>query len=134
MAPRRNLIAIVDDDPGIREALRRLLPEFGYHIELFESGAEFISAAAGLEPACLIVDLELGGISGIELVRRLLANGMTTPVIWMTGCTDELLQKQAIDLSAAAYLHKPLSLDALIRAIEKATARNPKGNGARREQ
>ena len=124
MARRRNVIAVVDNDRQLREALGLLLSVFGYRTELFASAGQFLSAAATSEAACLIVETQLSDISGVELGRQLAATGFDFPIIFLTRSCDESLQRQAMDLGCVAYLHKSFLADRLIEAVEKATGSN----------
>jgi CheY-like chemotaxis protein len=125
MAAQKNVIAIVDDDSDIREALEHLLSLRGYRIETYASAEEFIDAATATEASCLVVDMQLGDILGVELCRHLSANGFKFPIIFMTGCQSETLQKKAMDFGCIAYLHKPFATDRLIEAVAKATGVAP---------
>ena len=124
MATRQNVIAIVDDDPGIRDALECLLWAFGYRTESYTSAEEFISATAVTKASCLLVDMQLGETSGLELCRHLSATGFTFPIIFITGLRDETLRKQAMNFGCVAYLLKPFSADRLTEAITKAIGGN----------
>ena len=114
------VIAIVDDDARIRHALEALLTSWGYRVELYDSAEEFIRAAISSAAACLLVDIQLGDISGVELGRHLSASGFIFPIIFMTGSQDELTRRQATDLGCAAYLLKPLKSAELKEAINLA--------------
>ena len=116
----QKVIAVIDDDLGILESLELLLSSCGYHTELFASAEEFLNAAPTLEAACLITDIHLGDISGVELVRTLCAEGFTLPVIFITGSHDELHRRQATELGCVAFLLKPFSAEPLIEAVAKA--------------
>jgi FixJ family two-component response regulator len=116
----QKLIVVVDDDPDILQSLELLLSGCGYHTKLFALAAEFLSAAPTLEAACLVVDIHLGEISGLELVRTLCVEGFTLPVIFITGSRDELHQRQAMELGCAAFLLKPFPAEQLIEAVAKA--------------
>ena len=120
MAVKRNVIAVVDDDLGILDAIELILSSYGYHTELFASAEEFLSAAATSQAACLVVDIQLGDISGVEMVRRLSATGFTFPIIFITGSQDELHRRQAMDVGCVAFLLKPFPADGLIEAIRRA--------------
>src|SRR5262245_51692753 len=109
----QKVIAVVDDDLGVLESLGVMLSSCGYHSELFASAEEFVSAAPTLEAACLIVDIQLGDVSGVELVRALCAEGFTSPVIFITGSRDELHWGQAMELGYA-FLLKPFPAERLI--------------------
>jgi FixJ family two-component response regulator len=116
----QKLIVVVDDDPDILQSLELLLSGCGYHTKLFALAAEFLSAAPTLEVACLVVDIHLGEMSGLELVRALCARGFALPVIFITGSRDELHRRQAMELGCAAFLLKPFPAEQLIEAVAKA--------------
>jgi FixJ family two-component response regulator len=120
MASSRNVVAIVDDDPGMRQALESMLCAFGYRTELYASAEEFVRAAITTEASCLVVDIQLGDISGIELGRLLTATGFEFPIIFMTGSVEEMHRRQAMDHGCVAYLQKPFPAKQLIEAISKA--------------
>jgi len=117
---RPSVIAVIDDDPELLEALDLMLSSCGYRPELFASAEEFLNVAATSGAACLVVDIQLGDISGVELGRQLLAKGFTFPIIFITGSRDELHRRQAIDLGCVAFLLKPFPSDRLIEAITSA--------------
>jgi FixJ family two-component response regulator len=116
----RNTIAVVDDDPEIRDGLELLLSSYGYRTLLFASAKEFLSAAATAVAACLVVDVQLGDSSGIELGRNLSTMGCATPIIFITASQEELHRRQAMALGCVAFLLKPFSADRLIEAIKRA--------------
>jgi FixJ family two-component response regulator len=121
MAIRRNVVVVVDDDLGMRGSIATLLCSFGYSVELFASGEAFLEAAAQSGAICLILDIQLGDISGLELGRQLAAAGCKIPIIFMTGLDDETIHAQALEFGCAAYLRKPFSADLLVTAIGRAT-------------
>jgi FixJ family two-component response regulator len=125
MATERNVVAIIDDDPGMRQALQNLLCAYGYRTEVYASAEEFIRAAITTEASCLVVDIELGDISGVELGRHLAETGFTFPIIFMTGSLEETHRRQAVDLRCVAYLNKPFPADQLTEAITKAVGSAP---------
>ena len=125
MVPRRNVVAVIDDDSAVLEAMHSLLSARGYQTELYASAEQFVDVALKSKAACLLVDVQLGDISGIELGRHLVAIGLTFPIIFMTGSPDDALQKQAMDFGCVAYLHKPFSEDRLIQAITRAIGFGP---------
>jgi FixJ family two-component response regulator len=120
MAPSKNVVAIIDDDPGMRQALESMLRAFGYRTELYASAEEFIRAAITTEAACLVVDIQLGDISGIELGRHLLVSGFEFPIIFMTGSVEETHRRQAMAHGCIAYLLKPFHPKQLVGALSKA--------------
>jgi FixJ family two-component response regulator len=125
MAIRRNVVAIVDDDPSVRKAMVNLLSTSGYCTELFASGGAFLDAATTCEATCLVVDIQLGDISGVELGRQLAASGFTFPIIFMSARDDDTVRSQATALGCVAYLRKPFPADLLLAAIVKAVGQMP---------
>jgi two-component system response regulator FixJ len=119
-----DVVGIVDDDSGIRDALDLLLSSYGYRTELFASAEEFVMAVRTTKSTCLLVDIELGNITGVELGRQLAAMGHDFPIIFMTGSCDATIQKQALDFGCIAFLHKPFQPEQLIESIVKATERS----------
>jgi len=125
MATQGPAIAIVDDDLELRGCLVSLLAGLGYRTEEYGSAEEFIGAAALSEASCLLVDIQLGDISGVELGCHLSATGFTFPIIFMTGSRDETYRRQAFDLGCVAYLEKPFSVKQLTDAITMALRSAP---------
>jgi len=124
---QKNVIAIVDDDAGIRRALAALLASWGYGVELYESAEEFIRAAISSAAACLLVDIHLGDVSGVELGRHLSSSGLIFPIIFMTGSQDQIVRRQALDFGCVAYLSKPLQTKQLQEAIGAAIGQSDRG-------
>jgi len=121
MAVGQHTIALVDDDPGVRKSLARLLSASEYRVETFASAEEFLSAAPTSKATCLVVDFNLGDMSGLELTRRLCAAGFDLPIIFMTGSADDMVRMQCMEFGCAAFLPKPFPEGRLIQAIKKAT-------------
>jgi FixJ family two-component response regulator len=113
-------ISIVDDDESVREAISSLLKSVGYRTELFASAEEFLRSAHHQETQCLILDIRMPGMSGLELQRHLVAAGSSIPIIFITGHGDEEAQADAVCERAVAFLGKPFSEDALLSAIQLA--------------
>jgi len=111
---------IIDDDLEILHSLELILSLCGYHIKLFTSAEEFLCAAPTIEAACLVVEIHLGEISGLDLIRALHAEGCELPVIFITGSRDELHRRRATELGCAGFLLKPFSAERLIQAVRKA--------------
>ena len=119
--PRPYHVAVVDDDPSFRTALARLLSEVGYRAVLFASAREFLAAAPTSGVACVVIDINLGETSGLDLARQLSAAGFKFPIIFITGSDQSTLGRQCMDFGCVAYLQKPLQENQLIEAIKKAT-------------
>ena len=115
--PRTPLVSIVDDDPSVRRALERLVEAAGYAVETFASAEEFLGSTSFGPVACLILDVHLNGMNGLDLKELLVARGDTVPVIFITA-HDDAPTRERIDRSgAAAFLAKPFNRQALIGAI-----------------
>jgi len=118
--PQR-VVAIVDDDPGMQVSLSNLLGAHGFTTTVFSSAEDWLDHGASAGTDCMLVDIHLGGISGIELQRRLRASGSTLPVIFMTKHYDKATQTQALETGCASFLCKPFRTTELIEAIKSAT-------------
>ena len=94
-----------------------LLSAHGYDTEEYPSAEEFLLAATASKATCLVVDIQLGDISGVELMRQLYATGFRRPVIFMTGSRDEVIREQAMDLGCVSYLRKPFPASQLLKDI-----------------
>ncbi|HWE24522.1 MAG TPA: response regulator [Myxococcales bacterium] len=115
--PNNSTIAVVDDDASVREALQGLLKSAGFHAEVFASAEEFLDSGQLARTACLIVDVRMPGMGGLELQRRVVAGGHRVPVIFITAHGDEELRAQALEAGAWEYLHKPFGEQKLLDAI-----------------
>jgi len=123
MTIRQPTIAVVDDDPSVLKALGRLLMAAGYRVELFGCAADVLNAMPTSQATCLVIDCQLGHISGVKLGAQLSALYCQLPIIFMTGSGDDLIRKQAMALGCVAYLQKPLLADELLASIAKANHR-----------
>ncbi len=112
------LIAVVDDDQSVREALENLISSVGFEVKLFESAEAFLDSDAPENTDCAVLDLRLPGISGLELQRRLAANGQSIPVIIITAQGDDNSQAVAVAAGAIAFLKKPFKEEVLLAAID----------------
>jgi len=95
MQNRQIVVVIVDDDPSVLKGLKRLLNTCGFKTEVFNSGEAFLDRDSTGEPACVVLDIHLSGITGIETRRRLTASGSTIPVIYMTALDTAIVQREA---------------------------------------
>jgi FixJ family two-component response regulator len=121
MSDSHKVIAVVDDDPEMRAAMASLLSAYGYGAETFDSAETFLTCASTSKATCLVVDIQLGDISGVELAHQLAADGFTYPIIFMTGLDDEVIRTQAAAAGGVAFLHKPFPAQTLFDAIKKAS-------------
>ena len=120
-------IAIVDNDRGVRSAIGRLLRAHGFRPQGYASAEAFLARGRSDDPACLVLDVALDGMSGIDLLHQLKADGSAIPVIVMTAADDETTRRNAVATGCIAYLQKPSSAEQLLAAIGKAT--RPSANG-----
>jgi FixJ family two-component response regulator len=116
----KKIVAVVEDDPEMREATAALLSAFGYGTETFGSAEAFLIAAATSQASCLVTDIQLGDISGVELVHQLAADGYKYPTIFITSLDDEWIKRKAAAAGGIALLTKPFPSNLLIEAIVKA--------------
>jgi FixJ family two-component response regulator len=127
MTPKHAVVAVIDDNVAILDAMKRLLSTFGYNAELYASAAAFRSAVARTEAICLIVDIELGDASGLDLSNELASAGFRIPVILMSANNNELDAIRDVK-NCVAFLRKPFSPEELIDALSKLPPRTPVGN------
>jgi FixJ family two-component response regulator len=119
MAHRETTIAVIDDDPEMRAAMASLLSAHGYCPETFDSAETFLTCASTSKATCLVVDIQLGDVSGVELAHQLLVGGFAYPIIFITGLDDDVIRRQAIAAGGVAVLRKPFPAKMLFDAIEK---------------
>lgn len=115
------LISAVDDDESVREALEGLMRSVGIAVKTFSSAEEFLKSEHVRDTCCLIVDLRMPGMSGLDLQRRLIADRQSMPVIFITAHgSDTVARAEAFRNGAHAFLDKPLSEEALLKAVRSA--------------
>ena len=117
MSRNGNTIAIIDDDESVRHAIRRLIQSAGWKAVTFATAEEFVHSGAQPPPCCLIVDVRLPGLSGLELKERLDAEGRILPVIFITAYANAQIREQALQAGAIAFLSKPFEEQALLDAL-----------------
>jgi FixJ family two-component response regulator len=122
MSTQAKTIAIVEDDASVLKGIELLLHAYGFATEVYTSAEAFLDRADQSKATCAIVDIHLGGISGIELKRRLTACGSNLSVIFMTAADDAETQRQAMAAGCIAYLRKPFPANLLIDAITRSPA------------
>jgi FixJ family two-component response regulator len=116
----RSLLSVVDDDESVRESLPDLLREFGFAARAFSSAEEFLSSVYLDQTRCLILDVAMPGMSGLDLQLELKRRDKEIPVIFMTGQKDEDIQKYAFRQGAVRFLYKPFSDSVLLDAVNAA--------------
>jgi FixJ family two-component response regulator len=114
------LIAIVDDEEPVRDATKRLVRSMGYHASTFASADEFLKSEQIQDTSCLITDVQMPGLSGIDLQEHLVARGHCIPIIFMTGYPNDSVRARAMKAGAVCFLNKPFREDHFIGCIERA--------------
>ena len=123
MSSQAKTIAVVDDDRSMLVGVERLLNAYGYATKVFASAEAFLDPGAATDADCLLLDIDLGGMSGIDLQRRLASCGCAVPVIFMTALDDEVTRARALETGCVAFLLKPFLGRSLIDAVKIAVAR-----------
>jgi FixJ family two-component response regulator len=129
-------VVVVDDDVSVRESLELLIQEEGWHPALFDSAEAFLARLPTLVPSCLVLDVNLPDLSGLDIQERISHEKSSAPIIFITGYGDIPTSVRAMKAGAAEYLTKPLDDELVIRAIREAVQRgqaNLKREGAQRQ-
>jgi FixJ family two-component response regulator len=119
----QSLISIVDDDQSFRDSMRRLLKSLGYAVAVFPSAAEFLASPKLAATACLVADVHMPAITGVELYRHLIETGHAIPTILVTAYPDDSVQERMLTMGVECYLRKPLEEAHLIGCLRSAFAR-----------
>ncbi len=120
MMGNRSLVSVVDDDESVRESLPDLLREFGFVAEAFSSAEEFLASACVDRTRCLILDIAMPGMSGLDLQRELALRRHAIPIVFITAGADTAIRPQVLKLGAVECLFKPFSDTALLQALNAA--------------
>ena len=113
-------IAVIDDDESFRVALVESLSSLGYGADGYASAEDYVGSIGGKSFSCVVTDIHMPGMSGLELMKHLAARGSTTPVVLITARSDSNLEAKAAAAGAASLLRKPFEIDDLITCIEGA--------------
>ena len=120
MTPATPIVFVVDDDISVRESLQLLIQCEGWHPETFASAQEFLDNPRVLVPSCLVLDVSLPGLNGLDLQKRVAVERSDMPIIFITGYGDVPTTVQAMKAGAVEFLTKPFSDDAILNAIRQA--------------
>lgn len=121
---KQTVISIVDDDAAARESTKHLLQSLGHETHTFVSGESFLESKMLFDTHCLIVDIQMPGMSGIELQRRLTSSGIRLPVIFIAAAAGPARRARALAGGAIGFLDKPYSDESLIACLDKALSSN----------
>jgi FixJ family two-component response regulator len=113
-----NVVFVIDDDASLRESLSSLLRSIGLHVELFESAAQFLKSKLPDVPSCLVLDVRLPGLSGLDFQAELIKNNVHVPIIFITGHGDIPMSVRAMKAGAIEFLTKPLREQDLLDAVQ----------------
>jgi len=120
--PDRRAVCIVDDDASLRRSLSNLLTSVGFRVQTFESAEAFLESADRDSIGCMVLDVRMAGMTGVELLTHLAAAGSRIPVIMLTAHADEEMVRRSLEAGAVAFLEKPVRTPALLEAIRRAFA------------
>ena len=120
MGDDRRVVCIVDDDASLRRSLRNLLMSVGFRVETFQSAELFLESVPRENPGCVVLDLRMPGMSGLDLLRQLAASGSRIPVIILTAHGDDETRRRSLQAGAVAFLEKPFQSAALLDAVRTA--------------
>ena len=123
MSNSQSVIHVVDDDKSFRNAVARLLRAVGYQVALYELGDHLLANPPGSGPGCILLDMRMSGLSGLELQDRLSKLNSILPIVFLTGYGSIPMSVQAIKAGAEDFLSKPVSKDTLLEAVERALVR-----------
>jgi FixJ family two-component response regulator len=123
------VIFIVDDDPSVRKSLTRVMTAAGYAVEAFASAREFLAREPYTGPSCLVLDVRMPGLSGLDLQDALAGTGRRTPIVFITGHGDISMSVKAMKAGAADFLTKPFDVEQVLEAVERAVTKDVKDAG-----
>jgi FixJ family two-component response regulator len=121
--PDTTMVSIVDDDASLRRSVRNLLSSVGFRVQAFASAEEFLASPERVNTGCLVLDLRMAGMNGLDLLKHLGATGSRIPVVILTAHGDDETRQRALRAGAVAFLGKPFRGDALLDAVRSALNR-----------
>lgn len=123
MAENNAVIHLIDDDEHVRRAVAFMLGTAGFAVRVHESAMDFLASSGALQPGCIVTDVRMPGIDGVELLRRLRESRVEMPIIIMTGHADVALAVEAMKAGAIDFIEKPFSDEVMLAAVRAALAR-----------
>ena len=118
--PKTSLVSVVEDDRYFRDSMRRLMRSLGYNVEAFPSAANFLASPRLIETTCLVADVHMPAMTGVELYKHLIEAGYTIPTILVTAYPDDVERARALNDGVVCYLRKPVDEQYLIRCLRAA--------------
>jgi FixJ family two-component response regulator len=126
-ANETRLVSIVDDDESLRRSVKNLLTSVGFRVETFASAEAFLQSAHRADTRCVVLDLRMSGMGGLDLLMHLAAIGSPIPVIILTAHSDDDARRRTLQAGAVAFLGKPFHGEALLGAVRRALAQDSGG-------
>jgi FixJ family two-component response regulator len=123
------MVFVVDDDPSVRKSLTRVLTSTGYAVETFAAAREFLAREPFVGPCCLVLDVRMPGVTGLELQEALAGAGHRMPIVFVTGHGDISMSVRAMKGGAVDFLTKPFDVESLIEAVQRALTKDIKDRG-----
>ncbi len=117
---KTSLVSVVEDDRYFRDSMRRLMRSLGYNVEAFPSAANFLASPRLIETTCLVADVHMPAMTGVELYKHLIEAGYTIPTILVTAYPDDVERARALNDGVVCYLRKPVDEQHLIRCLRAA--------------
>ena len=124
-----SVISVIDDDASVRAATNNLLSSHGYLVHTFASAEEFLQSARLNDSSCIVADVQMPAMSGLDLLTNMRSRGYTVPFIFITAFPEESIRARALKAGAICFLAKPFAAPALINCVEAAVNRNHGGTG-----
>jgi FixJ family two-component response regulator len=122
VSPKNNLISIIDDDQSMSRMLFRVITAAGFDVLSFGTAEEFLACGTVAYSSCLILDMNLPGMSGADLQRHLADSGEDIPIIFISGQADEAMKKRVLEAGATGFFSKPFSIESLMAAVRSVPA------------
>ena len=123
--PRPAVVHVVDDDEAVRDSMRALLESFGLHVRVYASAREFLLTSPTQLSGCMLLDLHMPGMTGLELLDALQSRNSRLPIIAMTGRSDAVLRDRVFRAGALALLDKPVADEMLLSSLARALSLSP---------
>lgn len=130
----RAIVSVVDDDPGIRDSMSSLFSSVGMDVVCYESATEFLAASDTMQPGCVLLDLRIPDMSGLEVQRQFSERGCAKPIVFLTGHADVEVSVRAMHQGAAEFLTKPVSNELLLDTVRAAIERSEREQAAYRRR
>jgi FixJ family two-component response regulator len=126
MTAPTSVIFVVDDDPSVRKSLTRVLTSAGYAVEAFASARDFLAREPLVGPCCVVLDVRMPGLTGLDLQEALAGSGHGIPIVFITGHGDISMSVKAMKGGAVDFLTKPFDVESLLEAVQRAVAKDVK--------